>query len=121
MTQNLDDSLNRLKLEDGVEGVQELKVPWHDVSALFKDLRPKYLHVVVERPPGEFDWITAVAAAILISFICSFSCPASGLPSLHVSLRVSCPYCRLSPTITPTTRIARSSPCGSVTFLRNRQ
>jgi hypothetical protein len=66
-TQNFDDSLNRMKLEDGVEGVQELKASWDDVSEVFEDPLRKHPHVVVEcPPPGECEWIAA-AAAILIS------------------------------------------------------
>jgi len=49
-------SLQRLELKDGVEGVQELKAPWDDISEVFSDPPRKHLHIVVERPPtGEFE------------------------------------------------------------------
>jgi hypothetical protein len=67
MNETLEDSLKHLELKDGVEGVQELKAPWDDISEVLSDPLRKHLHIVVEHPPaGEFQWIAA-AVAILIS------------------------------------------------------
>jgi hypothetical protein len=82
MTRNFDDSLNRLKLEDGVEGVQELKAPWEDISQVFSDPPRKHLHIVVERPStGEFEWLVAAAANLTI--------PSTDSPTLDCLIAAS--------------------------------
>jgi hypothetical protein len=56
MTSNFGDSLNCLKLEDGVGGICQLKAPWEDISEIFSDPPCKHLHILARHPPtGEFE------------------------------------------------------------------
>jgi hypothetical protein len=72
MNAEFEDSLERLRLEDGVEGVQKLK-PQRRLLELFQYApEDQHLHIVVERPStGKFQRIVAVTA-LLIDCCASF-------------------------------------------------
>jgi hypothetical protein len=67
MAEEFENALKSLKLEDNaVTGVAALQ-PWGRISEIFKDLKEKHLHIVVERLPREFEWLVAAAANLTIS------------------------------------------------------
>ena len=67
MNQDVGDSLNRLELKNGVEGVRRLSLSKR-LSKVFPDPQEdEYLHIVVERPGvGAFHWIIVIFHCVLM-------------------------------------------------------
>jgi len=56
-----EDFFKNFEVEDGVEGVQELKAAWHVISQEFPDAPTVgHLHIIVKPPACEFNWLIIV-------------------------------------------------------------